>query len=236
MLYNITDYFLTFTVIMIMDILVVGDVHGCYHTFKKLLDENWQRGEELLVQVGDLIDRGNFVPQVVELARELQEKFGAVFLKGNHEALLLEHFLEKELPHWLYQGGALTILQYETFKRDIRDDILWFKELPLFWENDHVFISHAGISSLAKNPYDEYHSEGILWTRSLLKNISKLQIIGHTPQLDGTPKYNETSNSWNIDTAAVYGKGLTALRLNETGEVLKTINVNTDIRDILGVF
>ncbi|HYF02988.1 MAG TPA: metallophosphoesterase family protein [Patescibacteria group bacterium] len=219
-----------------MSILVVGDVHGCYYTFKKLVDENFQPGEDLLVQVGDLIDRGNFAPETVGYARELQEEHQAVFLKGNHEALMLEHFRKREIPGWLMQGGAQTVAQYESLKRDVESDLHWFEMLPLFWENECVFISHAGISSLTDDPFKENHSENIIWTRSLLKNIGKLQIHGHTPQLDGTPKFNEASQSWNIDTAAVYGAGLTALQLDETGDVLKTIFVKTDEKDIKNNF
>lgn len=215
-----------------MNILVVGDVHGCYHTFKKLVDENFQPGEDLLVQLGDLIDRGNYSPETVRYARELQEKHKAVFLKGNHESLMIRNFREKEIPGWLAQGGFMTIAQYELLKRDIESDLQWFEGLPLFWENEAVFISHAGISSLTDDHFKENHSESIVWTRSLLKNIGKLQVHGHTPQLDGTPKFNKSSQSWNIDTAAVYGAGLTALRLSEKGEVLKTISVKVIEEDI----
>ncbi len=215
-----------------MNILAVGDVHGCYQTFKKLLDENWNREEELLVQVGDLIDRGNFAPQVVEFARELQEKYGAVFLKGNHEGEAIKNFRRSENPNWVRQGGAGTIAQYELLKRDIDGDVSWFEEMPLFWENEHIFISHAGISLICDEPLNVNHVQGILWNRSPLKNLGKLQIIGHTPLDEGKPKYMALSNSWNIDTAAVYGVCLTALLLSESGEVLKSFSVKTDARDI----
>jgi len=215
-----------------MNILVVGDVHGCYHTFKKLLDENWNPKEELLVQVGDLVDRGNYAPETVEYARELQEKHQGVFLKGNHEALMIQNFRVKESPGWLRQGGFMTIAQYAFVERDVESDLQWFEKMPLFWENAHVFISHGGISSLPANLFDESDTNGILWNRAPLKNIGQLQIIGHTPLEEGVPKFDKAANSWNIDTACVYGFNLTALRLSEKGEVLKTISVKVLEEDI----
>jgi serine/threonine protein phosphatase 1 len=215
-----------------MNILVIGDVHGCYHTFKKLVDENFQPGEDLLVQLGDLIDRGNYSPETVRYARELQEEHKAVFLKGNHESLMIKNFREAEIPGWLAQGGFMTIAQYAFVERDVESDLQWFEKMPLFWENDAVFVSHAGISSLPANLFDESDPNGILWNRAPLKNIGQLQIIGHTPQLDGTPTYDKTANSWNIDTACVYGFNLTALRLSEKGEILKTISVKVLEEDI----
>ena len=41
-----------------MKVLVVGDVHGCYFTFKKLVETHWNRKEEFLVLTGDLINKG----------------------------------------------------------------------------------------------------------------------------------------------------------------------------------
>ncbi|GIN87435.1 hypothetical protein J6TS2_38210 [Heyndrickxia sporothermodurans] len=60
-------------------------------------------------------------------------------------------------------------------------DVKWLSELPLFWENDNLFISHAGISEQSVNPFKEDVKFGILWNRGTIKNINKLQIIGHTP-------------------------------------------------------
>jgi len=74
-----------------MNLFIIGDVHGCYNTFSAML-EFWEPEKEILIQLGDLIDRGNFTPQLVKLCRELEDKHKAVFLKGNHEWLALQYF------------------------------------------------------------------------------------------------------------------------------------------------
>ena len=69
-----------------MNFFVIADVHGCLHTFRELLT-HWRPAEETLVQLGDLVDRGNYSPEVVELCRQLSQDFPekTVFLKGNHD-------------------------------------------------------------------------------------------------------------------------------------------------------
>ncbi|MFJ8063546.1 metallophosphoesterase family protein [Psychrobacillus sp. NPDC096426] len=214
-----------------MNLFVIGDVHGCYETFLKMI-EQWNKETEILIQLGDLIDRGNGSPQVVKLARQLQKENmdQAVFIKGNHEYEMIEHITNPPNNNWLMQSGSETLHQYLAAGQDILDDVEWFQTMPLYWGNDHVFISHAGISESASNPFNEPSQHGILWNRGPLKNIQKLQIIGHTPC--DSPIYNEQSNSWNIDTAAVFGNKLTGVKLKQTGEIMEWINIKTDTRDM----
>ncbi len=58
-----------------MNLLIVGDVHGCYHTFKKLVDENWNPEEELLIQIGDLINKGPHSGLCSKYWRKLEKKY-----------------------------------------------------------------------------------------------------------------------------------------------------------------
>lgn len=81
--------------------------------------------------------------------------------------------------------------------------------------------------------YDEDNFEyGILWNRKELKNIGKLQIIGHTPHELQSPLINTISNSLNIDSGCCYGRGLTGIVMNDNGELLETFFEKVDLRDI----
>jgi serine/threonine protein phosphatase 1 len=210
-----------------MNLLVVGDIHGCYHTFRELINKHWNFEEEVLIQVGDLIDRGGFSPETVGYCKELAVEFpnNTVFLKGNHEFEIIEHYFNGPHHNWLRQCGEVTISQYEGGKFDLEGHIKWFQKMPLYWSNEKVFVSHAGIARNCTNPLDETDGKSVIWNRSELENIGKLQVIGHTPCKDDEPFYDEKSNTWYIDTGSGYGGNLTALRLNMHGDLLEIIKV-----------
>lgn len=215
-----------------MNHFVVGDIHGCFYTFKKLIDEHWDPEKEVLVQVGDLVDRGKHAPQTVQLARQLAADFPgrAHFLKGNHEAMMLEHFSNPPNYNWLRQGGQETLDQYEESGRDITGDIQWIDALPLFYDHDILYVSHAGIAQNTHDPFDEENPYGILWNRSKLKNLKKLQIVGHTPLKE--PKYDPESEAYYIDTGAAYAGKLTGIKIGADGIPTELFQVKTDSRDL----
>jgi serine/threonine protein phosphatase 1 len=214
-----------------MNYFVIGDVHGCYHTFKNMITKHWNKEKEVLIQLGDIIDRGRNSPQMVQFARQLNDDFPekAIFLKGNHEYEMIDHFMNQPNHNWLRQCGEKTLRQYEAEKRDCMSDVKWMMELPLFWETNHLFVSHAGIAEQATNPYKEDDGYSVLWNRSPLKNIGKLQIIGHTPCDE--PTYDERGHSWNIDTGAAYTGYLTGVKVTATGEITQFIKEKTDALD-----
>jgi hypothetical protein len=81
-------------------IVAIGDVHGDYDNFKKVLTDaglidrqgNWIAGDTRFVQLGDLPDRGPDTDKIIEQMQKLQRQAakdgGEVFaLIGNHEAM-----------------------------------------------------------------------------------------------------------------------------------------------------
>jgi serine/threonine protein phosphatase 1 len=216
-----------------MQLFIIGDVHGCFHTFLKLL-EKWNPKKEYLIQVGDLIDRGHFSPLVLKLSYDIKFSFKdqSVFLKGNHEQLMIDYLNGKDPRKvWEFNGGADTLLQFEKEGVDPKFYLKWLENLPLYWENESVLISHAGVSEKVNDSNYLEDQHGLLWNRDPLRNLGKLQVIGHTPRMDGQPEFTPSSNSWNIDTGAYRSICLTALRLDEKGHFQEFISVPTDNRD-----
>jgi serine/threonine protein phosphatase 1 len=72
------------------------------------------------------------------------------------------------------------------------------------------------------------NDHGILWTRDVLLNIGKLQVIGHTRQKDVT--YHKTNNVVYIDTSAYTGNKLSAVVVEESS-IIETFSIPTDKRD-----
>jgi hypothetical protein len=81
-------------------IVAIGDVHGAFDKFADILREaglidsrrRWTGGRAVLVQTGDLLDRGGQSRQAIDLLRKLEEEAaragGQVHaLLGNHEAM-----------------------------------------------------------------------------------------------------------------------------------------------------
>lgn len=215
-----------------MNYFIVGDIHGCYFTFLEILKQ-WNRDTEILICVGDFIDRGNFSTRVVEECRKLSSEFPntTVFLKGNHEAEIIEHFEGAFNDNWVRQCGQKTLDEIESHQIDIVAWITWLKERPLVFETDFLVVTHAGISH-TPFPFEEDHPSSVLWNREPLKNIQKLQVHGHTPLKRNQACYTLISNSWNIDTAACYGYGLTGLKISQTAKIIEEVHVKTDRRDI----
>lgn len=218
-----------------MNLFVIGDVHGCFHTFDALL-RHWRPATERLVQVGDLVDRGADSPGVVELARQLQrhDPENAVFVLGNHDWGMAQHLGPGgPLPEWLGWGGRETLHQYQAHHPAwLGPHAAWLAGRPYFWENEHVLVSHAGRADTLL-PFDPTNPEGSLWRRGPLRPLGKLQVVGHTPTDDGHPRFDAASQALYLDTGAYRGQALTAARLSETGDVLEIISLPTDPRDLV---
>lgn len=216
-----------------MNIFIVGDVHGCFHTFSELL-RHWQPATEHLIQVGDLVDRGAHVPETVELARKLSEKHpnSTTFLMGNHEATMLLHFGPAgPYPGWLSWGGRSTVAQYKQRPKLLVSHLLWLAQRPLLWQNEHVLVSHAGLVD-SPHAHDPTHADGLLWRRGPLQKLPQLQVVGHTPTDDGAPHFDQATHTLYLDTGACFGHNLTGVRLSPTGAVLEVISIPTHTEDL----
>ena len=216
-----------------MNFFVIADVHGCLHTFRELLT-HWRPAEETLVQLGDLVDRGRYSPETVELCRQLSQDFPekTAFLLGNHDWGMAEH-LGPAGPYrpWLSWGGRTTLQQYQPHRAWLAPHAAWLAERPLHWQNEHVQFSHAGFANTPW-PLDPLNDDGVLWRRGPLRNLGLLQVVGHTPTATSQPYFDRLANAIYLDTGAAGGHCLTGLRLSETGEVLETVVVPTHPADV----
>jgi serine/threonine protein phosphatase 1 len=226
-----TNSFSTFNFQFFMNYFIIGDIHGCYHTFLEML-EHWDREQEILISLGDLINRGNYSSKVFfECVRLKKEFSNTIFLKGNHELSFTQHIFKKSKSNWLYQYETSNSEELNDIDIDIQEVKNWMEKMPLIYESDHLVVSHAGFSE-TEFPLIENNRDGVLWNRNPLKNIGKVQIHGHTPTESSVPIFTELSNSWNIDSGAAFGYGLTGIKLNEKAEILEFVHIETEDGDM----
>ena len=177
-----------------MSTYVIGDVHGRFTQLKQLeRDVPWDLEKDKIVFLGDLIDRGDGIREVVdEVRRLMSQNPSIVALRGNHEQMLLDCVDFADLS-WLIpeNGGQETIAQYgcplhaikEIEDIKIPDEHLeFFRAMPLYHEDEQAIYVHAGLE--AKAELGEIDDDVLLWSRDFsfyLYYEGKLCFFGHTP-------------------------------------------------------
>jgi serine/threonine protein phosphatase 1 len=91
-------------------LLAVGDIHGHLDKLTRLMEVVAPATEDKVVFLGDYLDRGPQSRGVVEYLLSFRERFPqTVFLRGNHEQMLLDALVEnfqsgllpeRQLPDW----------------------------------------------------------------------------------------------------------------------------------------
>ncbi len=187
-----------------MKTFVIGDVHGRCAQLQGLLDMLPRKdSSDVLVFLGDLIDRGPDAPgcvdHVLKLCRSNPER--VICLRGNHEQMLLD-FIDGIGNIWItpVTGGERTYEQYagqrlvinseydlDGARRTIENKVPiehleFFRERPFYYENEYALYVHAGLDH-GKHPR-ETSQHLLLWSRDMdfYKNYrGKPCLFGHTP-------------------------------------------------------
>ena len=191
-------------------VIVISDVHGCVDALDRLLDKlNVTAdfdGSDLLIFVGDLVNKGPDGPGVV---RRVQSLTGALSVRGNHEEKLNK---DKEIS------------DQDKFTED---ELNYLKNLPLSISlvDRNLVIMHAGIKTgvemekqkkddllrmrtidvrtgeTSDEGEDEFHQP---WAR--LYPGPQFVVFGHHAKLG----LQREKFALGIDTGCVYGRELTA--------------------------
>ncbi len=205
-----------------MSVFAIGDLHGCPDELEVLLDHLGPTSDDTLVFLGDYVDRGTGVRALVDrLLRLRDEAPSTVFLRGNHEDMLLD-YLGREGRHgdvYLANGGTATLRSYGV-PRGVRgtdaaghfpiDHLEFFDALELRHLEEPFLFVHAGIRP--GRALDEQSDEDLLWIREEFflhrHDLPYVVVYGHTPQREARI---ELPFSIGLDTGLVYGNKLSCL-------------------------
>ncbi len=137
--------------------LVIGDVHGCFYTLKKLVEDHLQLTKtDQLFLLGDYIDKGNHSAKVLDyLIHLIREGYQVLPLRGNHEEKLL----------LAYENGADVFEFYmenynceDLLDGDVPQYLKFCNSLPYCIETEGFLLSHAGFSQTYRSPFSDTRS------------------------------------------------------------------------------
>ena len=211
-------------------VFVVGDIAGGFHQLSATLDRvGFTPNADVLVALGDMIDRGPDSIGVLKLLRKLN----ALTLLGNHEHLMIEAILGQDqlarqlwhqnggswsnevqheqleaVCHWLLEQSLSMVVEYQGYRVGLSHT------LPTRWDWRNFPTDKSSLVS------------ALLWDRDLVKrrkcyankNVD-FSIHGH----NSTQAPFWIANSYHIDTS-FYGR-LTMVELSKV--VDKFIHLNT---------
>lgn len=220
-----------------MTVYALSDIHGCADLLAAALDEieahhlTHPAADRLHVFLGDYIDRGPDSRRVIQMLIEWGARHRSVFLKGNHEGLLLDVLNHRRwIDYWPQLGGLQTLKSYGIHapfnpgpdsQPALVDALIeampqahrrFLDDLQSFFIFGDFYFTHAGVRPGV--PLTEQNDRDLMWIRGEFLNcrddFGKYIVHGHTPVLH----IDVQPNRINIDTGA-YGTGnLTVLALH----------------------
>lgn len=140
--------------------IIVGDIHGELDGFREILrnaglidsQDKWIGGNNILIQTGDVIDRGPYSLETIALLRKLQKeavssKGEVIRLCGNHELMLLQNNFY--YANFNNPESLVMELKEEIARGDVRAS----------YSDGERLYSHAGLrSSIREILVDEMNS------------------------------------------------------------------------------
>ncbi len=217
--------------------LVIGDIHGGLRALRQVIERAKVTSSDTLIFLGDYVDGWSQSPQVIDYLIELKDTQNCIFIRGNHDELLLDWFTtnSKNIDEgmWYKHGGEATVIAYSKISEQKKQvHIEFLKSLKNYYlDTKNRLFLHAGFTNMNGVKYEQFpklfYWDRTLWETALALDKSidikseyypkrftlyKEIYIGHTP----TTRIKKTTPIkkacvWNIDTGAAFKGSLTIL-------------------------
>lgn len=216
---------------------VIGDIHGGFKALNQILERVPITKNDTLIFLGDYVDGWSEAPAVLDFIIELSKTQKCIFMRGNHEEMLLK-WLKKEddNPLWRFHGGEVSVQSYQKIDSEtIEKHITFLENLNEYYidSKNRLFV-HAGFTNLKGVDY-EFFRGMFWWDRTLWETamavdgnlqendpryperlkLYKEVFIGHTPVTRfGSSVPMNFANVWNVDTGAAFKGKLCILNVD----------------------
>ena len=154
-------------------IIVIGDVHGCFEEMMELVQLAC-RPSDLMVFLGDLVDRGPKAVETVQQVRKWAEEGRAVCVLGNHEEKQVRYHAHELTKAKTGKPNPMRPLHFPADQLQSGldpEDWRWLGNLPLhvsFLDGPRAWIAtHAGIP--VDKPIQDLDKRQFIRTRYLDK-------------------------------------------------------------------
>jgi serine/threonine protein phosphatase 1 len=199
-----------------MRILAIGDVHGCLRAFTTLLAAVAPRPTDLIVTLGDYVDRGPDSRGVLDELIRLHRTSRLIALRGNHDQMMQEARDRTVDDRWMWLscGGRQTLASYglssdEDADLDQIPESHWqfLDDVCVDWyETERHFFVHASVHP--EVPLADQPTYMLLWEKlyePVIHVSGKVMVCGHTKQNNGVPL--DLGPTVCIDTGAYANNG-----------------------------
>ncbi len=191
----------------------VGDIHGCYTLLTSGLSERlFDKTKDLVISVGDNIDRGS---ENLEVLRLIDEPWFETVV-GNHEEIALEAFATQDGNLWDRSGGGWFFKLNADEQAEAISLLTQFKILPHVLEvinnNEKHVIAHADYPSNTYRFGKDVDYDSTLWSCDRVQNSLRGEhewITGADEFIFGHMSFEQVmkfSNQVYIDTGAYSSK------------------------------
>ncbi|HEY0386129.1 MAG TPA: polynucleotide kinase-phosphatase, partial [Pyrinomonadaceae bacterium] len=226
---------------------IIGDIHGCFDELRALLEKlgyeiarDGAAGAEAhgyrvshaegrkAVFLGDLVDRGPLIPEVLRLVMSMTMSGSALCVPGNHDIKLMRklHGRDVRITH----GLAESLEQLEREPPEFKEQVAAFIDKLVshyVLDDGQLVVAHAGLKETLQGRgsgavrdfalFGETTGETDEFGLPVRYNWAAeyrgraMVVYGHTP----VPQPEWLNRTVNIDTGCVFGGQLTALRYPE---------------------
>jgi protein phosphatase len=225
---------------------IIGDVPGCFDELRALLG---QLGYEITssseeqnsfgyqvrhpegrkaVFLGDLVDRGPRIPEVLRLVMSMTNQGAALCVPGNHDIKLMRKLNGRDVR--ITHGLAESLEQLEHEPADFKEQVATFIDRLVshyVLDDGRLVVAHAGLKEALQGRgsgavrdfalFGETTGETDEFGLPIRYNWAAeyrgraMVVYGHTP----VPEPEWLNRTVNVDTGCVFGGKLTALRYPE---------------------